>query len=323
VKPDIRHLIGAVSGERLRGHVVALEGLRHGWENFPALEERASYVEETLKSFGYQVESEPVPFRTRTYRNIIATIEGVIPGLPWLLVGAHYDSPLGSPGADDNASGVAVLLEVARILSEWRPAKTIQFVAFTLEERQSYDATILRGSREFVRRASEAGRRYDVALILECVGYTDRSKRSQILPRLITIPVPETADFLAVIAARRSKPAMERFHRAAAEYVPELPVVPYAVPFNGYLIPQSRCSDHSSFWDAGYPALMLTDTAMFRNPNYHTLRDTSDTLDYGFMADVNRAVIAAVISFDQVPVADPLPAGYPAKLALCKPGTIL
>jgi hypothetical protein len=116
--------------------------------------------------------------------------------------------------------------------------------------------------------------------------------------------VPETADFLAVIAARRSRPAMERFHHAAAEHVPELPVVPYAVPFNGYLIPQSRFSDHSSFWDAGYPALMLTDTAMFRNPNYHTLQDTQDTLDYGFMADVARAVTAAVISFDQVPAAD-------------------
>jgi Zn-dependent M28 family amino/carboxypeptidase len=304
VKPDIRHLIGEVSGERLRGHVGALEGLRHGWENFPALEERARYVEETLDSFGFQVASEPVPFRSRTYRNIVAAIEGGIPGVPWLLVGAHYDSPLGSPGADDNASGVAVLLEVARILAGWRPAKTIQFVAFTLEERQSYDATILRGSREFVRRAREAGRDYDAALILECVGYTDRKRRSQIIPRLVTIPVPETADFLAVIAARRSRPAMDRFHHAATEHVPELPVVPFAVPFNGYLIPQSRFSDHSSFWDAGYPALMLTDTAMFRNPNYHTLQDTQDTLDFGFMADVARAVTAAVISFDQVPAAD-------------------
>jgi Zn-dependent M28 family amino/carboxypeptidase len=304
VKHDIRHLIGEVSSDRLRGHVGALEGLRHGWENFPALEEKARYIEETLNAFDFQVESEPVPFRSRTYRNIVATIEGQIPGLPWLLVGAHYDAPLGSPGADDNASGVAVLLEVARILAGWRPAKTIQFVAFTLEERQSNDATFLRGSREFVRRAREAERRYDAALILECVGYTDRRRRSQVIPRLVTIPVPETADFLAVIAARRSRPAMDRFRHAATEHVPELPIVPYAVPLNGYLIPQSRFSDHSSFWDAGYPALMLTDTAMFRNPNYHTLQDTQDTLDFGFMADVARAVTAAVISSDQVPAVD-------------------
>ena len=304
MNPHIRHLIGEVSGERLKGHVSSLEGLRHGWENFPALEEGARYIEETLNAFGCRVESESVPFRTRSYRNIIATIDGKVPGLPWLLVGAHYDAPAGSPGADDNASGVAVLLEVARILGGWHPAKTIQFVAFTLEERQSVDATFLRGSREFVRRAREAGRLYDVALILECVGYTDRSRRSQVIPRLVTIPVPDTADFLAVIAARRSKPAMERFHRAAADHVPALPIVPYAVPLNGYLIPQSRFSDHASFWDAGYPALMLTDTAMFRNPNYHTHHDTLDTLDFGFMVDVARAVIAAVISFDQVPEAD-------------------
>jgi len=296
--PDILHILGEVSEKRLRENVCALEGERHGGENYPALEDKARFIEQTLRSYGPRVENEPVPFRDRMYWNITATIEGKDPDAPWLLVGAHYDSPSGSPGADDNASGMAVLLEVARIMEGTPLAKTLQFVAFTLEERQAYDVTILRGSRAFVHQAREAGRRYAAALILECIGYTDRTRHSQIIPRLVKVPVPETADFLAVIADRRSRPVMAQFNRAAVRFVPELAIVPYVVPFTGYLIPQSRFSDHASFWDAGYPALMLTDTAMFRNPNYHTRHDTADTLDFGFMAAVARTVTAAIISFD-------------------------
>jgi len=296
--PDILPIIGKVSEKRLREHVRALEGERHGGENFPALEEKARFIEQTLNSFGFRVKSEPVPFRNRLYWNITATIEGKDPAAPWLLVGAHYDSPLGSPGADDNASGTAVLLEVARLMSGSPLSKTLQFVAFTLEERQACDTKILRGSRAFVHQARKADRRYAAALILECVGYTDRNRHGQIIPRLVRVPVPETADFLAVISDRRSRAVMTQFHRAAVTFVPELPIVPYAVPFNGYLIPQSRFSDHASFWDGGYPALMLTDTAMFRNPHYHTRHDTADTLDFGFMAAVTRAVTAALITLD-------------------------
>jgi Zn-dependent M28 family amino/carboxypeptidase len=193
---------------------------------------------------------------------------------------------------------MAVLLEVARLLAGKRLPRTVQFVAFTLEERQSRSFSILRGSKEFVRSARERGRRYAVALILECVGFTDPLPRRQIIPPLVKVAVPDTADFLAVIADRRSRQAMERFCRAAAAYVPGLSTAPYAVPYSGYLLPQIRWSDHASFWDAGYPALMLTDTAMFRNPHYHTSHDRHETLDYGFIAGVARAVVAALATYD-------------------------
>jgi Zn-dependent M28 family amino/carboxypeptidase len=293
---DIRGIIGEVDTGSLRASVHALEGLRHGSADQLALEEKGCFVKEALRSFDLPVESRPVSFRGRAYRNIIATVEGEDSGAAWLLAGAHYDGPLGSPGADDNASGVAVLLEVARLLGGQRPSRTIQLAAFTLEERQLYDIGILTGSRRFVKEERRLGRCYAGALILECVGYTSSSWQSRAVSRLAGITVPETADFLAVIANRESQPLMASFCCAAAEFVPELPLVPYAVPLSGYLIPQTRFSDHAPFWDAGYPALMLTDTAMFRNPHYHTGRDTSDTLDYGFMAAVARAVTAALLS---------------------------
>ena len=293
---DMTGIISGVSRERLEGHVRALEGLRHGSADRAALEERGRFIEEVLRSCGLPVENRPVSFRGRTYRNIVASIAGEDPRAAWLLAGAHYDGPFGSPGADDNASGVAVLLEVARLLSGRRFSRTIQLVAFTLEERQLYDIGILAGSRRFVKEERQQGRRYAGALILECVGYTSSSWQSRLVTQLAGITVPERGDFLAVVANRGSKQLMDSFCRPARELVPELPLVPYAVPLAGYLIPQTRFSDHAPFWDAGYPALMLTDTAMFRNPHYHTDHDTAATLDFDFMAGVARAVTAALLS---------------------------
>jgi Zn-dependent M28 family amino/carboxypeptidase len=291
---EISNLVGEVRGARLEQYVRKLEGLRHGTENYAALEEKARFIEEELISFGLRVENQPVPYKGRRYRNIIATLEGTGSGKERLLVGAHYDSSRGSPGADDNASGIAVLLESARILGGRGFGKTVQFVAFTLEEPQTWKHSILRGSRHFAREARRAGTKYEAVLVLECVGYTDRRKWSQIIPSVAGIPVPKTGDFLGNIANKPSRKLMEAFHECATSRVPEFKVVSYAVPLRGYLIPQSRFSDHSSFWNCGYPALMLTDTAMFRNPNYHTYRDTHETLDYDFMANAARCVVAFI-----------------------------
>lgn len=292
---DIRDIISAISIERLKEHVSALEGERHGRENYDALEEKGRFVEAAFRSLGLPVTSQPVPFKGREYRNIIATMAGSDPRKEWLLLGAHYDSPWGSPGADDNASGTAALLEASRILSEQKFSRTIQFVAFTLEELQTQTHLILEGSRHFAKDAKRMGVEYAAVLILECVGYTDKRAQSQIIPSLIGIDVPKSADFLGVIADKRSKKIMESFHTCAATWVPELKVISYAVPFSGYLIPQTRFSDHASFWNQGYPALMLTDTAMFRNPHYHTSHDTAETLDFQFLADVTKAAVSFIL----------------------------
>ncbi len=284
-----------LSKERLINYVSEIEGLRHGSTNYNELEKKANFIEFTLKSFNLNVENQYFLFQKRTYRNIIATFEGTKKDTEYILLGAHYDAAWGSPGADDNASGVAVLLEAANILSRERLNKSIQFVAFTLEEPQPQTIRFLIGSEYFVKEAKKANKRYKAVFILESVGYTDKNDGSQIAPVLVRAPVPKKGDFLAVISNRKSKHLMEAFYSISREYVPELKIVTYKTPFSGRIIPETRFSDHASFWNYGYPALMLTDTAMFRNPYYHTHRDTQNTLDFDFIMNVTKAVITVIL----------------------------
>lgn len=295
---DIHKVLSEVSKERIQGYVRAMEGLRHAWENYAALEERAKFIEETFRSFNIKVENQDVPFYGRRYRNIIATMSGSDVEKECILLGAHYDAAWKSPGADDNASGVAVILEAAGILSRQKLNRTVQCVAFTLEEPQLQTFRFRIGSRHFVKEAKRWKRKYGAVLILECVGYTNKAPGGQDIPPLVRIPVPERGDFLGVIANYRSKSPMKAFHRITSEYVPELNVIQYKVPLSGYIIPQTRWSDHASFWNRGYPALMLTDTAMFRNPYYHTPYDTHEKLDFTFMAHVTKAVISVILNLD-------------------------
>jgi Zn-dependent M28 family amino/carboxypeptidase len=292
--PKITGLLNQVSPKQLEGYVRALEGIRHGQANPEALEARARWLEETLMAMGLPVENQPVSFSGREYRNLIVTRTGSDPALPFVLVGAHYDGIWDSPAADDNASGVAVVLEAARILSKEQFRRTIQYAAFTLEEPQTFTHHFLIGSRAFVSRAKRFRQRYEGALILECVGYADQRPGSQYKPALVRIPIPDQGNFLGVISNRRSAKLMQTYLATASVAVPELPVIGYRVPFGGWLAPETRASDHASFWNRGYPALMLTDTAMFRNPHYHRPTDRSETLDYHFMAGVAQATIAAV-----------------------------
>lgn len=293
--PFIHEISSEVKGERIQKYLLALEGLRHGWDNYDILTEKARFIEETLRSFGLKVESQDVPFYGRKYRNIIATIEGTDKEKGWLLLGAHYDAAQESPGADDNASGAAVLLEAASMLSTQAFKRTIQFVAFTLEEPQPQTLRFLIGSNRFAKEARKSGRVYEAVLILESVGYTDEREGSQIIPVFVRKRVPKGGNFLAVIANKRSKDLMKNFYNTVSEHVLGFILVPYRVPLSGYIIPSTRLSDHASFWNQGYPALMLTDTAMFRNPNYHTPFDRHETIDLSFMVNVTKAVVSFIM----------------------------
>ena len=280
-----------VSSDNLLRWVGELSGLRHGSENPAALEERAVSIEQQLAGCGFEVVSQEVPFAGRVYRNLVATLPGSEPRLPMLLLGAHYDGPPGSPGADDNASGVAVLLEAARLLAGTAPQRTIKFVAFTLEEPQ-YIGRFLIGSRHYAELARRRGEDYAVALILESVGYCDQREGSQRLPPLVRVPGISRGNFLAVIGNHRSRHYAEQFTQITARRVPHLPVIPYcAPPLVARFIPQLFLSDHAAFWGKGYPALMLTDTVPLRNPHYHQPTDTPETLDATFLAGVALAVV--------------------------------
>jgi Zn-dependent M28 family amino/carboxypeptidase len=280
--------------DRLGAHVAALQGPRHPLTDSAALARAQRYVAETLARLGLPVEERPFRFRGQLYQNVVARLEGRDPKRPRVLVGAHFDSVPGTPGADDNASGVAGLLEVARALERWSPAASIDFVGFNLEEPQGGLAYRV-GSAAFARDARRRGERYAGALILEMVGYTDARPRSQQVPAaLFWKRVPKTGTFLAATGDWRSRGLLRAFARIARRAVPELEVVTLRTPLRGWLVPQTRLSDNASFWDAGYPALMLTDTAFLRNPWYHTTGDRLETLDFEFMARVVDAVAAVV-----------------------------
>ena len=280
----------ALVNQNLRRHVAALEGPRHRRTAPEALAEAARYIAAGFTEVGLAAEPRSFPFGSGSFANIVAASRGARPDLPRVLVGAHYDTAPGTPGADDNASGVAVLLEVARLLSAESSEATIEFVAFSLEELQGMTHGV--GSRAFVEEARQNGVRYAGALILEMVGYTDSRPGSQTVPPLLWWKrVPRRGTFLAAAGDGRSGGLLRTFTQAAGHAAPDLEIVTVQAPLRGWLLPITRLSDNRSFWDVGYPALMITDTAFLRNPHYHRESDRLDTLDFGFMALVTDVVV--------------------------------
>jgi Zn-dependent M28 family amino/carboxypeptidase len=291
---SLAELFAGIEESRLERTVRELEGPRHPRTAPAALERAESLIAEALRATGLATERQSFQLGGRTYHNVVGTLHGSEPDRPWILVGAHFDTVSGTPGADDNASGVAVLLEIARQAGKLGPKNTIQFVGFNLEEPQDPLGSYRVGSARFAEQARRQGHRYAGALVLEMVGYTDPAPDSQQVPPLIFKQVPETGTFLAAVADGRSRRLLGSFERSARRHVPDLAVVTYRSRLRGWTLPLTRLSDNASFWDRGYPSLMITDTAFLRNPHYHTDSDRAETLDYGFMADVARAVLAAV-----------------------------
>ena len=279
---------------RLRAHVAALAGERHPETSPSALAAAGEFVADHLVGVGLCVERQAFTFRSRRYYNVVGVATAATPDRPRILIGAHFDTVVGTPGADDNASGVAAMLETARLLAELELDATVEFVGFNLEEPQGFTYRV--GSRAFAADARRRGVRYAGVFVLEMVGYTDSTRGSQHVPALLFWKrVPKTGTFLAATGHRRSAKLLRTFADVARAAVPELQVVKFRTPLNGWLVPDTRLSDNASFWDAGYPALMLTDTAFLRNPNYHRSTDGIETLDFGFMANVTDAVAAVAV----------------------------
>lgn len=287
---NIEKILEEVSEENLKEIVRIVSIPRHGWYNYNELSNIANFIEEKFKEYDYLIDIDEFFYHGKSYKNIIATTNGTKSSKSWLLIGAHYDSAVDSPGADDNASGVAVMLEVARILRQNPLSQRLKFVAFTLEEPQPFTFNFLIGSSHFVKKMKKLGYRYE-AIVLESVGYSSRSPGSQHLPAFIK--GPDVGDFLGVIGNRKSMPLLKLFDEAKTR-VPTLKLITYKAPLSGWFVIETRFSDHASFWNAGFQAVMLTDTAMFRNPYYHTSFDTPDKLDFFFMKDVVKIILSTV-----------------------------
>lgn len=275
--------------KRILKTVKEIEGLRDGHYHYEALTKKAEYIESEFLSSGFKVQRDEFWFHGKLHWNIIALPSEPERARECVLIGAHYDAVMNSPGADDNASGVAVMLEAARVLG---PKTGLQCVAFSLEEPQADSLDFLIGSKHFVKRMRTEGRRYKAAFILESVGYVSYAPESQMLPSFV--PAPSVGDFIGVVGNKKAETILEKFKEMAARHTPLLKVVTHRAPMRGFLVLETRFSDHAPFWDAGYPALMITDTAMFRNPYYHTPYDTSDTLSPDFMSQVAEALIHTV-----------------------------
>jgi Zn-dependent M28 family amino/carboxypeptidase len=289
--------------ERLRADVERLAVPRHPVTSPEALRAAEDHVAGELGAAGLRVERQLFRWGGREYHNVLGTLDGTDPARPWVVIGAHFDSVARSPGADDNASGVAALLEAARLLARARPPATVQCVAFNLEEIQNpFGALRLGGevhalgsfrigSRAYARRLRDAGQAVAGALVLEMLGFTGPVQRVPATVRLLA-KVPRLGDFLAAIGDTRSRDLLAAFSRAASGL---LPLVPLTVPLRGWLAPDVRRSDHARFWDEGYPALLLTDTAELRNPHYHRASDTPETLDFEFLAKGTEAVVSCAL----------------------------
>jgi Zn-dependent M28 family amino/carboxypeptidase len=214
--------------------------------------------------------------------NLILRLPGRDPKLPPLLVGAHYDGPLHSPGADDNASGVAALLELARRWAVDPPRRPVWLVAFDQEEWGMV------GSAALAQELREAKHPLQLMASLEMLAFTSEAQ-SYPVPGMEAI-YGNRGDFIALVANTGSTLMLPGLAHALGAHVPTK-VLP--VPMGGRQIPDVRLSDHSPFWDAGYNALMVTDTSFMRNPHYHRMTDTVETLNLGFFSAVVEGLAAA------------------------------
>ncbi|KAF3884382.1 MULTISPECIES: M28 family peptidase [Nostocales] len=288
-----------VSSDKLFSHLQKLNFIRHT----PVERSRArSYISSELKKLGWQPQLEEFTEKqldtTREGVNIFAERPGTSKGAGAILVGAHYDSVFFSPGADDNASGVAVILELARLLGARPTAKTLQLAFFDLEEAG------LLGSKAFVKNKAHL-ENLEGVIVMDMVGYACHTSGCQKYPSGLPVsPNSDKGDFVAVVGDAEHLPILNAFQRANASQTalnktaitssPTLPsVLTLPVPLKGLLTPDVLRSDHAPFWYQGIGAVLVTDTANLRTPHYHKPSDVPATLDREFFTGTAQIVVNA------------------------------
>ena len=288
---------------RLRVHVGVLGGEigeRNIWTP-EALKAAAAYVEQSLSDLGYASERQEYELSVSTFNapatetgltrvaNIDATRRGTIKDDEIIVVGAHYDSVRGSPGANDNATGVAAMLEIARILKNERPARTIRYVAFVNEEPPFFQSDLM-GSVVYAKRCRQRHERIVAMVTPETIGCYFDEKGTQKYPALLGMFYPKVGNFIAFVGESSAAPLVERCvecFRRHTKFPSEGGAAPASIEGVGW-------SDHWAFARQGYPALMITDTAPFRYPHYHTADDTPDKVDYDRTARVVAGIARVV-----------------------------
>ncbi|OGF46247.1 MAG: hypothetical protein A2231_09670 [Candidatus Firestonebacteria bacterium RIFOXYA2_FULL_40_8] len=267
----------------LKAHVVKLSDEIPGKSksSYFRLKTSAEYIKAEFKKAGYVPESQKYDISSMHFENVFVTKKGSTNRL--LIIGAHYDTYF-NPGADDNLSGVAVMLETAKLAVKMNTNDTIIFVAFANEEPPNFKTDTM-GSYVFAKALKERKSEVAGAVILESVGYYSDKPVSQTYPPLFGFFYPNKGNFIALVSNFSSRKLAGTLESSFKDS--PLPLKK-AITFD--FVPGVDFSDNWGFWKEGYPAVLLTDTAFFRNPNYHTSKDVYDTLDYGKMADIVKAL---------------------------------
>ena len=279
---ETRSAAAELPQQRLLTDLQQLVRPRHArWDELGLMSVR-SFVLEELQVHG-QVEQHHFGEGADAGVNLILRLPGQRPELAPVLVAAHYDGPLGSPGADDNASGVAALLELARRWAQTPPKRPVWLVAFDQEEWGMV------GSAALARELKSSGQRLHLMLSLEMLGYTAEEQNYPL--EAMKALYGSRGDFIALVANTGAAALLPGLSRGMGAHV-KTKVLP--VPFKGRQLPDVRLSDHSPFWDEGYNAVMVTDTSFMRNPHYHQPSDTIETLDLPFLRAVIDGLDAAI-----------------------------
>lgn len=287
--------------QRLQDHVKALTvTIGERSVGLPAnLKETAAYIKSFYHAIGVLANSQPYSYTDFAVENVITEVSFSPHPKYRFLLGAHYDSVVGTVGADDNASAIAVQLETARhlaaLMGSAKRDLAVKFVSFALEEPPAYNTRHM-GSRMYAKKARKNKEQIDGMICLEMVGYTCHEPGCQGYPfPLMFMDYPKEGNFIGIVNNFKSRDFARRLVEQFQKNK-QLPMVKLTVPFNGWVMPAVRLSDHASFWDQGFKAVMLTDSAFYRNPYYHTAADTIDKLDFEFMAELVESLVIFFLS---------------------------
>ena len=280
LRADVQKLAGEI-GERNMSH-------------YAELNTAASFIEDSFSRAGLSPRRDSYEIRGQGCHNIEAEIRGAKPGI--ILIGAHYDSVLGSPGANDNGSGVAAMLALARRFAGKQTEHTLRFVAFVNEEPPYFISGEM-GSLVYAKRCKARGDKIFAMISLETIGYFSDAPHSQVYPsKVLGAFYPKVGNFIGFVSNLRSQPLLRRVIALFREHA-YVPSQGAALP---WFVPGVSWSDQWSFWKNGYPGIMVTDTAPFRYPYYHSANDTPDKLDYDRFALVVSGMQKAIEGLDKL-----------------------
>jgi hypothetical protein len=273
----------------LKRHIEAIASQEHNVANYDALEASARYIEGVLEGYGYQVGRQVYRVDGVDVRNIDAVIEpaGANADPEVVVVGAHYDSVEGSPGANDNGSGTAAVLELARLLADLRgkTSKRIRLVLFVNEE-PPYFMTSHMGSLHYARMLSERRERVTAMFSLETIGYFSDQAGSQKYPPPFGVMFPDRGNFVSFVGLTNSRPLVQQSIASFRSHT-KFPTIGGVAPV---IVPGVGWSDHWAFGQYGFQGVMVTDTAPFRYPHYHEPTDTPDKIDTESLARITKGM---------------------------------